>query len=260
MLLRLVLDATRGLAFLHAHNVVHRDVKSPNILVSNEFVGKMAELGLSESARSLGRRSRGTFTQQSPAHGDPSPMWASPEALRYERQTSAADVFSLCSVMYECIVAGLPFSNGTVHQLCFAVAQEGLRPDRGRLDRAMTSRTSGSALEKVVELMERGWQEQPEERPSCSDILNALGTTIATAPFTLPRRRSHSDHAQHTEAHAKREYETDFAELELGEELSEGAYSKVWCARFRVRDNSQGDDPFLHDVVAPLSSPPPHPP
>ena len=73
-LLRLALDGSKGLAFLHGRSppVVHRDVKSPNVLVSQDWAGKLSDFGLSQTTRTAERSStRGAATV------DVSPMWAS---------------------------------------------------------------------------------------------------------------------------------------------------------------------------------------
>ena len=48
--LRMIMDITRGLAFLHAHNppVVHRDMKSPNCLITSDWRCKVADFGISK--------------------------------------------------------------------------------------------------------------------------------------------------------------------------------------------------------------------
>ena len=98
-LLQLALDAAKGIAFLHGRSppVVHRDIKSPNVLISSEWVGKIGDFGLSERSRNSHRTSSGASTH-SDADVDVSPMWAAPEALRGEEQRPSADVFSLATV------------------------------------------------------------------------------------------------------------------------------------------------------------------
>ena len=100
-LLRIALDAAKGLAFLHgrAPPVVHRDVKSPNVLISQDWVGKIGDFGLSESSRNAERRSRTDAASNAGGEVDVSPMWAPPEALRGEAQLPSADVFALATVV-----------------------------------------------------------------------------------------------------------------------------------------------------------------
>jgi serine/threonine protein kinase len=40
-MMRVLLDVARGLDFLHHHNIIHRDVKSPNILLDDDFRAKV---------------------------------------------------------------------------------------------------------------------------------------------------------------------------------------------------------------------------
>ena len=99
MLLHLALDGAKGLAFLHgrAPPVVHRDIKSPNLLVSKDWTGKLGDFGLSESSRNAEKKWK--IEMATGGEADASPMWAAPEALRGERQCPSADVFSLASVV-----------------------------------------------------------------------------------------------------------------------------------------------------------------
>ena len=101
-LLQVALDATKGVAFLHgrAPPVVHRDIKSPNVLISSEWVGKIGDFGLSERSRNSHKTSGASAHAR--ADVDVSPMWAAPEALRAEVQRPGADVFALATVVCVC--------------------------------------------------------------------------------------------------------------------------------------------------------------
>lgn len=51
----IALDIARGLHYLHSHNIVHLDLKSPNILLTEDCAAKIADVGLARifSTRSL---------------------------------------------------------------------------------------------------------------------------------------------------------------------------------------------------------------
>ncbi|KAH7697438.1 protein kinase, partial [Aphelenchoides avenae] len=99
---------TQALTFLHAKNIIHRDVKSANILVSNEGRAKLGDFGLS------GRLDEGAGTS---AVG--TPRYMAPEiarkfvAFNSEAYTKEVDVFSLGVVGIELACCQLPHRVGT---------------------------------------------------------------------------------------------------------------------------------------------------
>eukprot|EP00270_Netrium_digitus_P008333 TRINITY_DN2487_c0_g1_i2.p1 TRINITY_DN2487_c0_g1~~TRINITY_DN2487_c0_g1_i2.p1 ORF type:complete len:389 (+),score=85.32 TRINITY_DN2487_c0_g1_i2:482-1648(+) len=52
--LRIALDAARGLSYLHAKNVIHRDFKAPNILLDDDYNGKLTDFGLAKDGPDAG--------------------------------------------------------------------------------------------------------------------------------------------------------------------------------------------------------------
>ncbi|KDD72070.1 protein tyrosine kinase, partial [Helicosporidium sp. ATCC 50920] len=90
---RVALDIALGLHYLHTRRppVVHRDLKSPNILLTSEGVAKIADVGMS----------RRLVTNLVTAQPIMTPLWAAPEVLRRERTSAAADVWSLGVLVWE---------------------------------------------------------------------------------------------------------------------------------------------------------------
>jgi tetratricopeptide (TPR) repeat protein len=92
---RLFLKVCEAVAFAHRNLIVHRDLKPGNILVSNDGVPKLLDFGLSKllNGESGGR----TTVTARPV----TPEFASPEMIRAEQITTAADVYSLGAILYE---------------------------------------------------------------------------------------------------------------------------------------------------------------
>jgi len=87
----------------HRQGVVHRDVKSPNILFDDEGNAFLGDFGIALStAESSGPAA--ALSQGSPAY-------ASPEQIRREKLDPRADLFSLGVVLFECLTGSLPFSD-----------------------------------------------------------------------------------------------------------------------------------------------------
>eukprot|EP00884_Botryococcus_braunii_P006247 jgi/Botrbrau1/15623/Bobra.4_1s0010.2 len=97
---RIALDVAKGMAFLHSHGVIHLDLKSPNILLMQDWTAKVADVGLSfllaENKTHASNLSGGTFT------------WTAPEILMYKRATFKSDVFSFGVILWELVTGEQP--------------------------------------------------------------------------------------------------------------------------------------------------------
>ena len=87
-----MLDAARGLAYLHSNGILHRDIKPDNVLVFSlgEVIGvngKLMDFGSSRNINFL--MTNMTFTK-----GIGTPTYMAPEVLNKEKYKKAADVFS----------------------------------------------------------------------------------------------------------------------------------------------------------------------
>ncbi|MFW2335710.1 protein kinase domain-containing protein, partial [Ilumatobacter sp.] len=94
-----------ALATAHAHGVVHRDVKTGNILFDEAGNAFLGDFGIAlEAAESAGPEA---------ALSPGSPAYSSPEQIRREPLGPAADVFSLGVVVFECLAGMLPFRDSS---------------------------------------------------------------------------------------------------------------------------------------------------
>jgi serine/threonine protein kinase len=113
--LRLALDIADGMRFLHHSGVVHRDLKSGNVLVSGDGRAKIADFGLS------------SYHQQAQTHVTNvmgTPAWSSPEVIRGEGAiTASADVFSFGVILWELLTGLSPWEGKTTVQIIFMSMQ-----------------------------------------------------------------------------------------------------------------------------------------
>ena len=100
---RVLLEA---LQFLHAHGVVHRDVKPSNVLIDRKGHVSLSDFGL---AKPLDSSQSGRF------HG--TPAYASPEQLRQVSLTPASDLFSLGVVLYRMLTGRRPFEASDIKSM-----------------------------------------------------------------------------------------------------------------------------------------------
>eukprot|EP00899_Mesostigma_viride_P002927 jgi/Mesvir1/12635/Mv02191-RA.1 len=162
-------DMAVGLQFLHARRMLHRDIKSLNMLCfrcqgkgSVTMSVKLSDFGLTvtkaETAMTLQEMGGGVCG---------TPNWTPPEVWEGKPYTRRSEVYSYGMVLYELAARRAPFRGKQVHDIVKAVIKgepPGIVPDH--------------TPKEYRQLMEPCWARQPEDRPPFSDIVNALNTLI----------------------------------------------------------------------------------
>ena len=115
--LELTLQIADGLAFAHAHGLVHRDVKPQNVLVDRDGNAKVTDFGI---ARSLEAEHGMTLTGTVLGTSD----YLSPEQASGKPVTAAADVYSLGVVLFELLTGDVPFPGENVVAVAMRHLQE----------------------------------------------------------------------------------------------------------------------------------------
>ena len=153
------LAAGRGLAAAHAVDLVHRDFKPQNVMVSDEVDGsvrvRVLDFGLVTSASAESRHD---------GHVQGTPAYMSPEQLSNDDVDARADQFAFCVSLWEALHGTAPFVGSTVAEIVAArLADRVVAPRRAGLDPA------------VGRVLERGVARKPEERfASMTELLAAL--------------------------------------------------------------------------------------
>ncbi len=93
-----------ALAAAHAAQIVHRDVKPGNILITDDGTAKITDFGVSRAAGDV------TVTQTGMMAG--TPAYLAPEVARGQIPTTASDVFSLGATLYAAVEGRAPFGEG----------------------------------------------------------------------------------------------------------------------------------------------------
>lgn len=105
---RLASDMAQGMSYLHEHSVMHRDLKSSNVLLDAQGTAKISDFGLS-CVMELGRSA--DLTAETGTYG-----WMAPEVIRHEPYSSKADVYSFAVVLWELLAKDVPFKGQTPMQ------------------------------------------------------------------------------------------------------------------------------------------------
>ncbi|KAK1300552.1 Serine/threonine-protein kinase CTR1 [Acorus calamus] len=167
--LNMAYDVAKGMNYLHRRNppIVHRDLKSPNLLVDKKYTVKVCDFGLS-------RLKANTFLSSKSAAG--TPEWMAPEVLRDEQSNEKSDVYSFGVILWELMTVQQPWSNLNPAQVVAAVGFKGRRLD-----------IPSDVNPQVAALIESCWANEPWRRPSFSSIMESLRPLIKPVHAEMKR-------------------------------------------------------------------------
>jgi eukaryotic-like serine/threonine-protein kinase len=120
------LEIVDALAEAHRRNVLHRDIKSSNIMLNERNQPKILDFGLAKLIKPSGISSDAQQDAELTALGSPfgTASYMSPEQARGERADVRSDIFSVGVVMYEMITGRLPFKGRTSVDVMHAVMHD----------------------------------------------------------------------------------------------------------------------------------------
>ena len=121
--LRVARGVASGMSYLHRKGILHRDLKSANILLDATYQPKLIDFGTATDGVTNQPQRRGALTAETGTY-----RWMAPEVILHEAYSKPADVFSFGMVLYELLTREWPFANRPAISAAMAVAIEHLRP------------------------------------------------------------------------------------------------------------------------------------
>ncbi|KAF2312733.1 hypothetical protein GH714_039800 [Hevea brasiliensis] len=152
----MALDITRGMNYLHHCNppIIHRDLKSSNLLVDKNWSVKVGDFGLS-------RLKHETYLTTKTGKG--TPQWMAPEVLRNEPSDEKSDVYSFGVILWEIATEKIPWDNLNSMQVIGAV---GFMNQRLEIPKDVDPQWAS--------IIESCWHSDPQCRPTFQELLEKL--------------------------------------------------------------------------------------
>jgi serine/threonine protein kinase len=147
------LGVSAGMIHLHERGVLHRDLKSPNILLDSSSVVKITDFGLAAYAPD-DTRAGGALTAETGTY-----QWMAPEVCLHQQYSRSADVFSYGCVLFELVAHEPPFNDRPPLQAAVAVALNHERPA-----------LPAGVPPAVEELIHSCWRREADARPAFASI------------------------------------------------------------------------------------------
>lgn len=140
--LDVIIQLAHALQHAHAQGLIHRDVKPKNVMINNEGVVKLADMGLARETSDI----QAARHEQGKAFG--TPYYIAPEQIRGELDIDGrADIYSLGATLYHMVTGRVPFDAATPAEVMRKHLKESLTPP----DHLNTSLSAG--ISEVIEVM-----------------------------------------------------------------------------------------------------------
>ncbi|MBA0619662.1 hypothetical protein Godav_005479 [Gossypium davidsonii] len=154
VVVQLALDLSRGLSYLHSKKIVHRDVKTENMLLDARRNLKIADFGVAR----VEAQNPKDMTGETGTLG-----YMAPEVLDGKPYNRRCDVYSFGICLWEIYCCDMPYADLTFAEVSSAVVRQNLRPEIPRC-------CPGS----LASIMRKCWDAHPDRRPDMDEVVRLL--------------------------------------------------------------------------------------
>ncbi|RDX66610.1 Calcium/calmodulin-regulated receptor-like kinase 2, partial [Mucuna pruriens] len=162
--LQIAIDISHGLEYLHegaVPPVIHRDLKSANILLDHSMRAKVADFGLSKEEIFDGRNSglKGTYGYMDPAY------------ISTSKFTTKSDIYSFGIIIFELITAIHPHQNLMEYVNLAAMDYDGVD---GILDKQLVGKCNLEEVRQLAKIAHKCLHQSPRKRPSIGEVSQGM--------------------------------------------------------------------------------------
>eukprot|EP01105_Mastigella_eilhardi_P001641 TRINITY_DN1194_c0_g1_i2.p1 TRINITY_DN1194_c0_g1~~TRINITY_DN1194_c0_g1_i2.p1 ORF type:complete len:241 (-),score=61.34 TRINITY_DN1194_c0_g1_i2:22-744(-) len=163
---KIALDIAQGMKTLHDNNIIHRDLKSDNLLVCSLSLEATSTVKLTDfgTSRTIGDNKAKTYTK-----GVGTPIYMSPELLKGEQYNSLTDVYSYGVLCYEVLTQAEPYASFTNTWAIASFVVGGERP-------ALPANTEP----QFAAMVNSCWAQVPSARPTFTQVVSFLSLYFQT--------------------------------------------------------------------------------
>ena len=160
----IALGVAYGMAYLHDQNMVHRDLKSLNILLDADNLPMICDFGMARTK---------TNNNEMFSGGIGTSQWMAPEVLSAQHYDEKSDVYSYGIIMWEMLTGDVPYRGLRDIQVAMTVINQNNRPK--------IPKNCPQNLAKFIRLC---WHSDPDKRPDFHTIVRVLETGSIVFPGT----------------------------------------------------------------------------